>query len=95
MRRLKNYINGQMVSPVEGKYLNNYCPATGEVYSLVPRSSVKDVDLAIASAKKSFKLWGKSKKEYRYEWMMRLADAIDRNANELVKAESKDNGKPE
>ena len=95
MKTLKNYIDGKMVSPVEGEYLNNYYPATGEVYSLVPRSSVKDVDLAIASAKKSFKLWGGAKKEYRYEWMMKLADAIDRNFDELVKAESADNGKPE
>ena len=47
------------------------------------------------SARKAFASWGKSTKEYRYVWMMKLAQAIDDNAKELIVAESFDNGKPE
>ena len=95
MEKIKNYINGELVSPLQNKYIENKSPINGLVYSLVPDSDKKDVEMAIIAAKKSFSEWGSSKKEYRYEWMMKLAQAIDDNADQLVLAESFDNGKPE
>ena len=95
MKKLSNYINGDFSSPINNKYIENYSPTNGCVYSLIPDSDEKDVDMAISAAKKSFESWGKSTKEYRYQWMMKLADAVDKNAEELVVAESFDNGKPE
>jgi aminomuconate-semialdehyde/2-hydroxymuconate-6-semialdehyde dehydrogenase len=95
MEKIKNYIGGELVLPLSKKYLNNYSPTNGIAYSLVPDSDESDVDLALLSAKKSFSEWGSSTKEYRYDWMMKLAQAIDDNAEELAVAESFDNGKPE
>ena len=38
MKKISNYINGELVEPVGGNYLDNYNPATGKVYSLIPDS---------------------------------------------------------
>ena len=95
MKKIANYINGEFLPPLNKKYIDNYSPTNGRVYSLIPDSQEPDVTIAIEAAKNSFSSWGKSKKEYRYEWMMKLADAIDKNAKKLVEAESFDNGKPQ
>ncbi len=94
MKKLANYINGVLAKPIDGQYINNFSPANGHIYSLTPNSNKKDVDSAFKAAKKAFGLWGSSTKQHRYDWMMKLADAIDANAEDLAKAESRDNGKP-
>ena len=38
MMTLCNFIDGKYVPPISGKYLDNYNPASGTVYSLVPDS---------------------------------------------------------
>ena len=95
MEKILNYINGELVEPIKGKYLDNYNPATGEVYSLVPDSDAEDINKAVAAAKKAFKTWSKISKQERSEILLRLADTIENHFDELVVAESKDNGKPE
>ena len=47
---LKNYINGQLVPPISGQYINLYNPAIGEVYAYAPDSSQKDVNEAVEAA---------------------------------------------
>jgi aminomuconate-semialdehyde/2-hydroxymuconate-6-semialdehyde dehydrogenase len=44
--KIRNFINGQFVEPVGGKYLDNIEPATGKPYSQVPDSDAQDLDLA-------------------------------------------------
>tara|TARA_Y100000589_G_scaffold87144_1_gene81210 strand:+ start:13373 stop:14827 length:1455 start_codon:yes stop_codon:yes gene_type:complete len=95
MKKICNYIGGKLVNPVDGKYMDNYCPSNGKPYSLVPVGSEDDVSAAINCAKRSFENWGSSTREYRYGWLMKLADAIDKNLEKLALAESLDNGKPE
>ena len=95
MLKIKNYIGGVFLEPKNKKYIDNSSPTNGVKYSLVPDSNSADVDLAVGAAKTAFKSWGTSTKEHRYGWMMKLADAIDDHAEELVVAESYDNGKPE
>ena len=95
MEKLANYINGKLVPPLNNNYIDNYSPTNGKVYSLIPDSNESDVVAAVDAAKKAFSSWGGSKKEHRYKWMMKLADAIEKNEKKLVKAESFDNGKPE
>ncbi|SVD09687.1 uncharacterized protein METZ01_LOCUS362541, partial [marine metagenome] len=51
--------------------------------------------MAVNSAKEAFIIWSKLSKKERYDHMMHLADVIEEHFNELVEAESKDNGKPE
>jgi len=92
---LKNYINGKLVSPSSGEYFDNLTPVTGKIYSQIPDSDSTDIDNAVSSAKEAFKIWSKLSKKDRHDHILRLADEIENHFEELVKAESKDNGKPE
>ncbi|MAQ47563.1 MAG: 2-hydroxymuconic semialdehyde dehydrogenase [Flavobacteriales bacterium] len=94
MEKIANYINGKLVNPNSGQYIDNFSPVNGRVYSLTPNSGKRDVVAAFKAAKKAFSLWGQSTKQYRHDWMIKLADAIDDCEKELAKAESFDNGKP-
>ena len=47
MFKIKNYINGELVNPASGNYIDNYNPATGEIYSLIPDSGNDDVETAV------------------------------------------------
>ncbi len=95
MQQLHNYINGELVEPVSKKYLDNYEPATGEVYSLLPDSDDRDVQLAFDAAKNAFETWSKTSLENRMLILMKVADGIEKRMDEFVAAESKDNGKPQ
>ena len=95
MEKILNYINGELVEPVGGSYLDNYNPSTGKVYSLIPDSEKSDIDNAVAAAKEAFKTWSITSKQERSKILMKLADTIEKYTEDLVKAESKDNGKPE
>ena len=95
MEKILNYINGELVGPTSGNYLDNYNPSTDKVYSLIPDSEELDINNAVASAKEAFKVWSKTPKQERSDILMKLADTIEKHSDELIKAESKDNGKPE
>lgn len=94
MEKLSNFIDGASVAPVDGNYIDNYEPATGMVYSLIPNSNEKDVNNAVAAAKKAFPVWSSLSSEERGHCLMRVADGIRRRMDEFVAAESRDNGKP-
>jgi aminomuconate-semialdehyde/2-hydroxymuconate-6-semialdehyde dehydrogenase len=94
MFNLQNYINGQMLEPIAKQYMDNYEPATGEVYSLLPDSDASDVQLAVDAAKAAFGAWSITPLEERMMLLMRIADGIEQRMDEFVAAESKDNGKP-
>lgn len=92
--KIRNYVNGKLVDPVMGKYLENINPASGEVYALIPDSDDKDVDAAVKYAKEAFHSWSKTSIEYRHDILSKISDLIRDNLKLLAKAESKDNGKP-
>ncbi len=94
MITIENYINGELVAPVEGKYLDNYNPSKGEVYSQIPNSQANDVEKAVKAASEAFPEWSKKPKNERSKILVRLANLIDENLEELAKAEAMDNGKP-
>lgn len=94
MEKLQNFINGAYVEPVSGNYIDNYEPATGKVYSLIPDSNEKDVERAVLAAKKAFPVWSGMTAEERGKILLRLADGIRLRMDEFVAAESRDNGKP-
>ena len=95
MLKIQNFIDGKMIQPNSGDYFDNSSPVTGKVYSQVPNSDETDIDNAVAAAKDAFKTWSKLPKKERYDHIMRLADEVEAHFDELVEAESKDNGKPE
>lgn len=94
MIHLKNYINGQLIAPIRGLYLDNINPATGKVFSQIPDSNQEDVQLAYEAARAAFPGWSKTSVNERSAIMMRIADRIADRREELVQAESEDNGKP-
>ena len=95
MLKIQNFIDGKMIQPSSGDYFDNSSPVTGKVYSQVPDSDETDIDSAVVAAKEAFKTWSKIPKKERYDHIMRLADEVEAHFDELVEAESKDNGKPE
>lgn len=91
---IENYIGGELVKPASGEYLDNFEPATGQVYSSIPDSDDRDVNLAADAAKASFPAWSLTPPETRFEILMRLVGLIERDLESLAMAESVDNGKP-
>lgn len=94
MTKLLNYINGELVEPKGGGWLDNYDPSRGTVYSQIPDSDASDVDAAVDAAKAAFPGWSSTPKSERSRIMIRVADLIEANLDRLAKAESVDNGKP-
>lgn len=94
MEKLANYINGSYAAPHSGKYIDNYEPATGKVYSLIPDSDEMDVQQAVEAAKKAFPAWAALPAEERGKLIVQLSEGIAAHMEEFVRAESRDNGKP-
>ena len=94
MEQIKNYIGGELVEPVSREHLDNFEPATGEVYSQIADSDERDVDLAVEAAKAAFPAWSATSAEERFAILMRLCGLIERDLEDLARAESRDNGKP-
>lgn len=94
MEKLQNFINGEYCAPINGLYIDNYEPATGNVYSLIPNSDEKDVAKAVECAEKAFPIWSAMSNEERSEILIKLSDGIKNRMEEFVAAESRDNGKP-
>lgn len=94
MQKIQNYINGELVPPIAGQYIDNYDPALGEVYSLIPNSGPEDVAKAVEAAQAAFEGWANTPAEQRSRLMLRISELIEQNLERLAKAESVDNGKP-
>jgi aminomuconate-semialdehyde/2-hydroxymuconate-6-semialdehyde dehydrogenase len=92
--RIKNFINGQFSPPVSGNYIDNFNPAVGEVYSLIPDSDEHDVELAVQAADKAFPAWSVTPVEERSKILFKLAALVEKNLDKFAIAESIDNGKP-
>src|SRR6266850_203355 len=92
--RIQNFIDGQFVEPISGRYLDNIEPATGKPYSQVADSDAQDVDLAVAAAEKAFCDWSKKPAAERSRFLLQIADLIERDLEKFARAESIDTGKP-
>lgn len=93
--KIQNYINGKLVDPQSGEWLDNFEPATGHAYSQVADSNEADIDAAVAAASAATETWSNLPAEDRSACLLRLADLIERDLESLAKIESRDNGKTE
>ena len=59
MEKICNLINGKLVPPISGKYIDNVNPSTNRVINLIPDSDYRDVAEAVKAAKQAYKKWGK------------------------------------
>ncbi|MDZ4712009.1 MAG: aldehyde dehydrogenase [bacterium] len=94
MDKIKNYINGILTTPYSNDYINNYNPATGEVFAIIPDSNGDDVDLAVQSAERAFVKWSVTSVEERAGHLLHIAELIKKNLEKFAYAETIDNGKP-
>lgn len=90
---IRNYIDGEFLETSET--LDNFNPATGEVYSHQPKSGPMEAIKAVVAAKKAFKKWSETSPEDRALWLHKIADKVEERLEEFAKAESTDVGKPE
>lgn len=94
MITISNYINGKLVPPASGNYIDNIDPSRGKVFSKVPDSDEKDVQAAVDAAKAAFTNWSNIGNEKRHDYLMKIVSEIEKNLDKLAHAESLDNGKP-
>lgn len=92
METTQSFINGQSVASADT--YDNIDPATGKSLGPVARSGEKEVDQAVEAAAAAQPLWNRTLPEERARLLTRLADLIERNAEELARVESEDTGKP-
>ncbi|MGN7285081.1 aldehyde dehydrogenase [Shouchella rhizosphaerae] len=92
--RYDNFIGGEWVAPVNGRYFENRSPVTGKPFCEVARSSAEDVELALDAAHNAKASWGKMPAAQRANLLNKVADRIEENLEMLAVAETWDNGKP-
>ena len=91
---LANLIDGKLVAPASGAYLEVYEPATGKVYARCPDSDARDVEAAVAAAEHAAPAWAALAAGERAKHLHRVADAVEARLDELAREESRDSGKP-
>jgi phenylacetaldehyde dehydrogenase len=95
-RKQKLLINGKWIEAASGKTFASYNPATGEVLAHVAEGDREDIDRAVKAARAAFETgpWSKMSPAARGKIIWKLADLIEKHAEEFAQLESLDNGKP-
>ncbi|HEY3924005.1 MAG TPA: gamma-aminobutyraldehyde dehydrogenase [Acidothermaceae bacterium] len=91
---LRNFVDGAYVDTDAGVTSGIVDPSTGEVFATAPVSEAADVDLAMRAAERGFEIWREATPSVRQRALLRIADAIEARADEIVAAESQNTGKP-
>jgi aminomuconate-semialdehyde/2-hydroxymuconate-6-semialdehyde dehydrogenase len=91
---LENYIGGNFIAPLSGRFIDNVNPATGAVFGQIPDSNENDINASVHAAEKAFPSWSVTPAEKRFTILNRIAELIDENLDTLAEAETTDNGKP-
>ena len=92
--RYGNFIGGQWVDPVNGRYFENTTPVTGAKLCDVARSDEQDINLALDAAHAAKDKWGRTSTTERSNILMKVAQRMEDNLELLARAETWDNGKP-
>lgn len=88
-----NWIGGESRPARGGGWLENINPATGDVTGRIPDSDATDVADAVAAAKEAFGAWSRTPAAERSRILLRVADLIEQNLEELARLEAMDSGK--
>ncbi|MFF1511088.1 gamma-aminobutyraldehyde dehydrogenase [Streptomyces sp. NPDC058326] len=94
LRRLRNYINGEFRDAADGRTIDVVNPVDGEVYATSPLSGQADVDAAMEAAAAAFPAWRDSTPAERQKVLLKIADAFEERAEDLIAAEVQNTGKP-
>ena len=91
--RYQNFIGGEWVDPIDGRYFETISPVDGQACCEIPRSDVKDVDRAVEAAWQAAATWNKTGPAERSALLHKIADRLEADLERLAVAESWDNGK--
>jgi betaine-aldehyde dehydrogenase len=92
--KLQNFIDGEFVDAAEGATEEVTNPANGEAIAEMPLSTEEDVNRAVAAAKRAFAEWSVTPPGERATALLKLADLLEENAEQLADLEAADAGKP-
>jgi 1-pyrroline dehydrogenase len=92
--RIRNFIGGEERDPQSGETEPILNPATEEEIATAPKSGEADVDAAVKAARQAFDGWSQATPRERSEALLKIANAIEENAEELARIESLNVGKP-
>ena len=94
MKKLNNFINGKSVESKSGESTTLINPATGAAFATAPKSNAADVDAAFKAANDAFAHWRDSTPSTRQRALLKIADAIEDRAEEIIAIEVENTGKP-
>ena len=94
MKSLNNFIDATALPSKSGTTTEIINPSTGLVYTNAQLSNAADVDQAVSAAAKAFEVWRESTPSERQRALLKIADALESRADELVAIESENTGKP-
>jgi 1-pyrroline dehydrogenase len=94
VKTYRQFIGGQWVEAASGETLAVENPANEQVVARVPASGEEDVDRAVQAAATAFQTWQKTTPQERMTLLLKLADIVEQNADELARLESSQTGKP-
>ena len=94
MKVLHNFIDGEYVPAISGESSEIINPSTGQIYTSAPISNHADIDNAMKAAARGFKVWADSTPSERQRALLKIADAFESRAEELIAIESENTGKP-
>lgn len=90
----ENFIGGKWTPPTNGEYFDNISPVDGKPFTKVARSTAEDIELALDAAWAAAPEWNNSSAAFRSNLLLKIADVMENNIEELARAETWDNGKP-
>jgi betaine-aldehyde dehydrogenase len=93
-RVLRNFVDGAFVEAASDARTDIVNPATGRVVATAPVSSAADVDGAYRAASRAFESWRDTTPSERQKVLLKIADAVEARADELVHLEGENTGKP-
>jgi betaine-aldehyde dehydrogenase len=91
---LRNFVAGESAPAEDGRSADLIDPTTGEPFARAPLSSAADVDRAFAAARRAFESWGQTTPAERQVALLRIADSLEARAEEFVRVEGQNTGKP-
>jgi betaine-aldehyde dehydrogenase len=94
MKKLNNFINGKSVESTSGETTTLVNPATGQPFATAPKSNAADIDAAFKAASDAFVDWRDSTPSQRQRALLKIADAIEERAEEVIAIEVENTGKP-
>ena len=91
--RYGHYIGGEWVDPVKGEYFENITPVTGRAFTEIARGTAEDIEAALDVAHQAAGPWGATSAGERADILIKMAQVIEENLEDLAVIETWDNGK--